>query len=137
MGTAPGVLLRVIRHGVCASFIKFLLAVGLRAFMIAGASEILVIGAMSSFSGCVSTSRMLLSTLCSLALGGFRMTLIAFPNAIMSTHPLCVLATMPVDVFNSSVSAFKCACLLRLGTWQCWGNSSADPEILYVRVSST
>jgi hypothetical protein len=27
--------------------------------------------------------------------------------------------------------------LLRLGTWQCWGNNSADPEILYARVSGT
>jgi hypothetical protein len=49
---------------------------------------------------------------------------------LMSVRPLCVLAAMPVDVSNSSVSAFKCALLLRLGTWQCWGNSSADPEIL-------
>ena len=65
------------------------------------------------------------------------MALIAFPNNLMSVRPLCVLAVMPVVVFNSSVSAFKCALLLRLGTWQCWGNSSADPKILYARVSGT
>ena len=84
--------------------------------MIAGASEILVIGAMSSFSLIVSTSRMLLSTLCPLTVGGVRMFLIVFANTLMSLRPLCVLAAMPVDVSNSSVSAFKCALLLRLGT---------------------
>ena len=100
----------------CASFIKFFLAVGSHTFMITGASEILVIGAMSSFSRCVSTSRMLMSTLCSLTAGGIRIVFIAFTNTLMSVRPLCVLAAMPVDVSNSSVSAFKCALLLRLGT---------------------
>ena len=77
------------------------------------------------------------STLCLLAMGGFRMALIALPNDWISVRPLCVLAAMPVDTSNSLVSAFKCALLLRLGTWQCWGNSSADPEILYAHVSGT
>ena len=119
------------------SFIKFLLAVGSGTFMIAGVSEILGIGTMSSVSRCVAISGMLLSTLCLLAMGGFRMAVIAFPNDLMSVQPLCVLAAMPVFISNSSVSAFKCALLLRLGTWQCWGNSSADPEILYAHVSGT
>ena len=103
----------------------------------AGASEIRVIGAKSSLSCCVASSRMLLSTLCVLAFAGFRMALIAFPNFCMSARPFGVCAAMPVDTSNSSVSAFKCAFLLRLGTWQCWGNNSADPEILYARVSGT
>ena len=119
------------------SFIKFLLAVRSRAFMIAGASEILVIGTMSSVSRCVATSRMLLSILCLLAMGGFKMALTAFPNDLMSVQPLCVLAAMPVVISKFSVRAFKCALLLRFGTCQCWGNSSADPEILYTRVSGT
>ena len=89
------------------SFIKFLLAVGSRAFMIAGALEILVVGTMSSVLRCVATSRMLLSTLCLLAMGGVRMALIAFPNDLMSVQPLCILAAMPVVTSNSSVSAFK------------------------------
>ncbi len=80
---------------------------------------------------------MLLSTLCLLTAGGFRMALIVFLNTLMSMCPLCVLAVMPVVVSNSSVCAFKCALVLRLGTCQCWGNSSADPEILYARVSGT
>ena len=85
--------------------------------MIAGASEILVIvGALSPCSRCVSTVRMVSYTLCLLIAGVFRMALIAFPNTFMSIRPLCVLAAMPVDVSNSLVSAFKCALLLRLGT---------------------
>jgi hypothetical protein len=105
--------------------------------MIAGALEILVIGTMSSVLRCVPSSQMLLSTLCSFAMGGFRMALIALPNDLMSVQPLCVLAAMPVVTSNSLVSAFKCALLLRLGTWQCLGNSLADPEILYARVFGT
>ncbi len=136
-GTAPGVILRFIHWCVRVSFIKFLLAVGSRAFMIAGALEILVIGTMSSVSRCVVTSQMLLSTLCLLAMGGFGMAFIALPNDLMSVRPLFVLAAMPVDTSNSLVSAFKCALLLRLGAWQCWGNSLTDPEILYVHVSGT
>ena len=119
------------------SFVKFLLAVRPRAFMIAGVSEILVISTMSSVLRFVVTSRMLVSTLCLPAMGGFRMALIPLPNDLMSVRPLFVLAAMPVDTSNSLVSAFKCALLLRLGTWQCWGTSSADPEILYARVSGT
>ena len=119
------------------SFVNFLLAVGSRAFMIAGALEVLGIGTMSSVMRCVATSQMLLSTLCFLAMGGFRMALIIFLNDLMSVQPLCILAAMPVVISNSSVSDFKCALLHRLGTWQCWGNSLADPEILYARVSGT
>jgi hypothetical protein len=104
--------------------------------MIAGALEILVVGTMSSVLRCVATSRMLLSTLCLLAMGGVRMALIAFPNDLMSVQPLCVLAAMPV-VISNSLGAFKCALLLRFGTWQCWGNSSADPEILYAHILGT
>ena len=119
------------------SFIKFLLGVMSHAFMIAGASEILVIGTMSSVPRWVASSRMLLSTLCLLAMGGLRMALIVLPNDLMSVQPLCILAAMPVVISNSLVSAFKCALLLRLGTWQCWGNSLADPEILYAHGSGT
>ncbi len=65
------------------------------------------------------------------------MALIAFPNDLMSVRPLCILADVPVVISNSLVSAFKCALLLRIGTWHCWGNSSTDPEILYARISGT
>ena len=78
---------------------------------------------------------MLLSTFCSHTEGGVRMALIAFANTLMSLRPLCVLAALPVNISNFLVSAFKCALLLRLGTWQCWGNNLADPKILYARVS--
>jgi hypothetical protein len=57
--------------------------------MIAGVLEILGIGTMSSVSRCVAISGMLLSTLCLLAMGGFRMAVIAFPNDLMSVQPLC------------------------------------------------
>jgi hypothetical protein len=52
-------------------------------------------------------------------------------------YQYCSSSAMPVAVCNSLVSAFKCALLLRLGSWQCCGNSSADPEILYARMSGT
>ena len=52
-------------------------------------------------------------------------------------RPLGVPAAVSVAVVNSSVSALRCAFGLRLGTWQCCGKSSADPEIRYARVSGT
>jgi len=58
---------------------------------------------------------MLLSTLCLLALGGFRMALIAFPNAFISVHPLCILAAMPVVVSNSSVECFQMCIVADIG----------------------
>ena len=117
---------------------KFCFAVGSHACMIAGALDILGIGNMYSFALCGSTFPLSLSTLCSPpSVDRFSMALIAFPNILMSFWPLCVFDAMPVAVSNSSVSAFKCALLLRFGTWQCRGKSLADPEILYARISGT
>jgi len=105
--------------------------------MIAGASEIRGIVQMgaSSLGGLSITS--LLATLCSSLFGGARMALIALARLLIIRRPLGVPAAVSVAVVNSSVSALRCAFGLRLGTWQCCGKSSADPEIRYARVSGT
>jgi len=97
---------------------KFCLAVRSSACMIAGASDILGICNMYSFALGGSTFPVLLSTHCSpSSVDGFSMALIAFPDILMSFWPLCVFDAMPVAVSYSSVSAYKCALLLRFGTW--------------------
>ncbi len=117
--------------------IKLRFAVGSRVCMIAGASEIRGIFQMgaSSLGGLSRTS--LLATLCSSPFGGARMALIALARLVISRRPLVVPAAISVAVFNSLVSALRCAFGLRLGTWQCCGKSSADPEIRYACVSGT
>ena len=117
--------------------IKLHFAVGSRVCMIAGASEICGIVQMcaSSPGGLSITSS--LATLCSSSFGGARMALIALARLLMSRRPLVVPAAISVAVCNSSVSALRCAFRLRLGTWQCCGKSSADPEIWYTCVSGT
>jgi len=136
-GSTPGVLFRVCRR--CMRFVVIMLrfAVGSRVCMIAGASEICGIVQMgaSSLGGLSMTS--LLATLCSSLFGGARMALIALAGLLISRRPLGVPAAVSVAVVNYSVSALRCVFGLRLGTWQCCGKSSADPEIRYARVSST
>ena len=77
------------------------------------------------------------ATLCSSSFGGARMVLIVLARLFMSHRPLVVPAAVTVAICNFSVSALRCAFGLRLGTWQCCGKSSADPEIRYARVSGT
>jgi hypothetical protein len=36
---------------------------------------------------------------------------------------------------SSWVSARRCCSGVKFGSWQCWGNSSANPEIRYALVS--
>jgi hypothetical protein len=55
----------------------------------------------------------------------------------MNAMPLLLLATFVVDITDSLVSASKCAVSLRLGTWHCCWNSSADPDTQYAHVSGT
>jgi hypothetical protein len=134
-GMAPGVLLRVCGQWVHAVVIKFCLAIGSRICMIAGASDILGIGMWASVV--LGGSTVSLFTLSSSLGGDVSMSSSAFCSPVISCRPLCVSAAMPVNVVISLVSAFKCALLLRFGTWQCCGNNSAEPEILYARVYRT
>ena len=136
-GSAPGVLVWVCLRCMRFVVIKLRFAVGSCVCMIAGASEIRGIVQMgaSSLGGLSITS--LLGTLCSFLFGGARMALIALARLLMSHCLLVVPAAISVVVCNSSVCALRCAFGLRLGTWQCCGKSSADPEIWYARVSST
>jgi len=136
-GSAPGVLFQVCRRCMRFVVIKLRFAIGSHVCMIAGASEIRGIVQMgaSSLGGLSITS--LLATLCSSLFGGARMALIALARLLISRRPLGVPAAVSVAVVNSLVSALRCAFGLRLGTWQCCGKSSADPEIRYARVSGT
>ena len=68
---------------------------------------------------------------------GVRMCLIFTCNFLMSALPLAVVPALVVTLASSSVSAHRCWCCVRFGTWQCWGNSSVDPNILYSLVSGT
>jgi hypothetical protein len=132
---APGVLLRVCQQWVRVIVIKFCLAIRSRVCMIAGASDILGIGMWASVV--LGGSTVLLFTLSSLLGGDVSMSSSAFCSPVISCCPVCVRATMPVDVVISLVSAFKCALLLRFGTWQCCEYSSAEPKNLYARISGT
>jgi hypothetical protein len=101
--------------------------------MIAGALDILGIGMWASVV--LGGTTVLLLTLSSLLGGDVSMSSSAFCSLVISCRPLCVRAAMPVNIVISVVSAFKCALLLRFGTWQCCGNNSAELKILYARVS--
>ncbi len=131
-GMAPGVLLRVCQQWVRAIVIKFCSAVGSCICMIAGALDILGIGMWASVV--LGGSMVSLFTLSSSLGGDVSMSSSAFCSPMISCCPLCIRAAMPVDLVISLVSAFKCALLLRFGTWQCCGNNSAESEILYDRI---
>ena len=87
------------------------------------------IGNMATFTPGGSIFPLSLSTHCSPPVGGFRMSLIAFPNILMNFWPLslCIFDAMPVTVCNSSVRALKCALSLRFGTWQCYWKKLGRP----------
>ena len=71
----------------------------------------------------------LVDTLRSSAFVGVRMALMAVARLSMRRRPLGVPVAVAVAVCNSSVSSLRCALGLRFGTWQCCGNSSANPEM--------
>jgi hypothetical protein len=99
-------------------------------------SENLVIGTANVVTGTRGWGASL-STPCSSWGVGCRISSIALCNFQMNALLLLVLSTFVVVDSNSLVSAFKWAVLLRLGTWQCWGKSSADPKTRHAHVSGT
>ena len=65
------------------------------------------------------------------------MDLICACNFLMSILPFAVVPAPVVTSANSLVSALKSWCGVIFGTWQCCGNISVDPDILYALVSGT
>ena len=120
-----------------AVVIKFCFAVGSLACMISGASDIRCIVTMGASCLLGISIPLSVATLCSSAFVGVKMALMAVARLLTRRRPLVVFAAVAVVVINSSVRALRCALALRFGTWQCCGNSLADPEMRYARVSGT
>ena len=136
-GRAPGVLFLDCRRCMHTVVINFRFAVGSRACIIAGASDILRIVQMDASSLVGLSITRSVATLCSSSFGGAMMALIALSRLLMRRLPLGVPATIFILVCNSSVSALRCALGLRFRTWQCCRKSSTNPDMRYARVSGT
>jgi hypothetical protein len=140
-GNPPGVLFLVTRR--CSRGLSFSLrfAVGLRDCIIAGASVMrgmVRIGVLSNTLCWFS-----LATLCSFSLTlcsswtmcGFNVSSIFLCSAFTSRLPAGMAFASSTASINASVSARKCCCFVKHGIWQCCGNNSVDPDILYALVS--
>ena len=113
---------------------------GFRECIIGGAFVILgivVIGELSITLCFCSFSANL--TLCSLAFAtnGFSILVMLDWRFLMHARPCGVVAAILVSSASLSVNAHRCCMLVRFGSWQCCGNTSVDPEILYARVLGT
>ena len=103
-----------------------------------GASVILgivIIGESSITRCCCSCSSFL--TLCSSAFAtdGFSILVMFDWRLLMHVCPCGVLAVILVSSASLLVNARRCCIFVRLGSWQCCGYTSVDPDILYARVS--
>ena len=117
-----------------AVVIKLHFAVGSLVCIISGASDIHCIVKMGASSLGSLPITMSVSTLCSSAFVGVRMASMAVARLLMRWRPLCVPAAVTVAVCNSSVSALRCTVGLRFRTWQCYGNSLANPKRWYAPI---
>ena len=123
-GTAPGVLLRVTQLWRRGVFLRFLLAVGSRAFNIAGALDIrgiVIIGDLSitlCWRSC-STAFTLCSSL--YASEGLRMLVMFDWSCLIILRPCGKWLAMTVSSANSLVNARRCCNGVKLGNWQCCG----------------
>ena len=110
IGRIPGVLFLVTRRCRRGVFLRARFAVGFRASMIAGASDIrwiVNIGA-SSITLC-SASRRSMFTLCSsIGSGGFKIRSMRWRRRFRRRRPLVVVPAGWAHSVNSSVSARKC-----------------------------
>ena len=145
-GSFPGVLFRVLRAWILGVDFSARLEVGFRACIIGGASVMrgTVMMGDSSITLCSSTRTLCSSSLtlccaCGVATDawGARMCLIFICNCLMSALPFAVVPALVVTSASSLVSARKCWCCVRFGTWQCCGKSSVEPDILYALISGT
>ena len=145
-GNFPGVLFRVILAWILGVDFSTRLEVGFCASIIGGALVMRGTVMMGDWSITLCSSALTLCsshlTLCcacgvAIDVWGVRMCLIFTCNFLMSALPFAVVPALVVTLASSSVSAHRCWCCVRFGTWQCWGNSSVDPDILYALVSGT
>ncbi len=145
-GNFPGVLFRVTLAWILGVDFSARLEVGFRACIIGGALVIrgTVMMGDSSITLCSSAltlSSFFLTLCCARGVAtdawSVRMCLIFTCNFLMSACPFAVVPALVVTSASSSVSARRCWSCVRFGTWQCWGNSSIDPDILYTLVSGT
>ncbi len=132
-GVMPGVLLRVTRlcrRGVLAN-VRF--AVGFRDCIIGGASDIRVMGIMGYVSITLCSSSLwapVTVTLCGVARGGgCNKVSIRWERSVSNRLPFWVWLARSVSAVSSSVNARKCWCGVSVGSWQCCGKSSAEPEM--------
>ena len=129
----PGVLLRVTRRcrrGVLAN-VRF--AVGFRDCIIGGALDILVMGIMGYVSIPLCSSSLWAAvtvTLCGVAVDvGCNKVSIRLARSVSNRRPFGVWLARSVLADSSSVNARKCWCKVSVGSWQCCGKSSAEPEM--------
>ena len=94
---------------------------------------------LCSSSCTLCSSSLILCYACGVAFeaGGVRMDLIFACSFLMSVLTIAVVPALVFTLDNSLVSALKCWWGVRFGTWQCCGNSSVDPKILYAPVLAT
>ena len=140
LGTAPGVLFCVTCWCKRELSLRVHFAVGFRAckiggaFVMHGTSGTVMMGVFSitlCCCICISLSLMLCS---SKAIVGFKIFLIFAWRSLMSLRHFCMVLAIAVDLAKFSVSARKCWCGIRVGSWQCCGNSSVKSEIRYAHV---
>ncbi len=146
IGTPPGVFALIWRKCMRGVLFKALFTVGLRACMMGGAFVIREMGriGVSSITLCSSSltlccSSVTLCTVLGMAIdaGGLRMACRLDWNNFNRRLPLLVEAATAVVSHSSSVRARRCWCGDMFGIWQCWGKSSADPDMQYARISGT
>jgi hypothetical protein len=134
-GTIPGVLFLVTHLWSLAVFFNALYAVGFCDCMMFGASVIcgivnmgvlLITLGCSLRTACVRASH----TLCSSTLGGGAKSFLIPCSSFWSNCCHFGVSGTPMAIsFNSFVSSCRCWCGIISGSWQCWGNNSADPDI--------
>jgi hypothetical protein len=134
-GNILGVLFLVTRLWSLAVFFNALFEVGFHDSMMFGKSVIrgivnmgvsLITICSSLHMACVRASR----TLCSSTLGGgAKSFLIPYSSCWSNCRHFSVSGTPMVVSFSSFVSSCRCWCGIISGSWQCWGNNSADPDI--------
>ena len=146
IGKPPGVFALVWCQCMCGVLFKAFFAVGLCTCMMGGAFVIhgMVRIGVLSITLCSSSLTLCCSlvTLCSVLgvavnAGGLRMVCRLDCNNFNRRLPLLVEAATAIVSRSSSVRARRCWCGDMFGIWQCWGKSSADPDMQYARVSET
>ena len=91
------------------------------AFVMHGTSRTAMMGVLS-ITLCCCICILFFLTLCSSnALVGFKIFVMFAWRSLMSRRPFCVALAIAVDLANLSVSARKCWCGVRFGSWQCCG----------------